>query len=116
MAIDYSQLPIPKPEPRIVTKRRKQKQDAQNERACRQIVKARDRGRCRIPNCREKAAHQHHIVFRSQSKARRFDPANLVSLCTDHHALVHAGRISISGNADRELEITGDMDLLKFRI
>lgn len=119
--MDYSWLKhvpgaITKPEPRVVTKRRQEKVDAKDERACREIVRARDKGHCRIPNCRERAVHLHHIVYRSKSKARRWDPANLASLCADHHALVHAGEIQISGNADAELIITGNIDRLKFRL
>ena len=112
----YRTCAIPKPEPRIVTKTRRAKQDAQNERAAREIVRARDHGRCRIPNCRERATELHHIVYRSQSKRRRWMPENLLSLCHDHHALEHAGVISISGNADAEIVITGDVDRLRFRL
>src|SRR5262245_7870868 len=111
-----SGLKFPKAEPRIVAKKRKQKLDAKNERACREIVRARDGGRCRIPNCNERSEHLHHVVYRSKSKRLRWDPRNLASLCADHHALVHAGIIQISGNADEELVITGDVDRLKFRL
>lgn len=116
MAIDYSGFSIPKPEPRRVTKKRQQLLDARNERACREIVRGRDKGRCRIPNCHNRAEHVHHVVYRSHSKARRWDPRNVASLCADHHALVHAGVIQISGNADDELIITGDVDRLRFRL
>jgi len=107
---------IAKPEPRCVTKKRRDKLDAKDERACREIVRARDKGRCRIPNCNERATEAHHIVYRSKSKARRWDPANLVSLCADHHRLRHAGVIHISGNADDEIIVTGDVDRLRFRL
>lgn len=107
---------IPKPEPRCVTKKRRDKVDARDERACREIVRARDKGRCQIPNCNERGVEAHHIVFRSKSKARRWDPANLVSLCQDHHRLRHAGVIQISGNADMEIIVTGDVDRLRFRL
>jgi len=116
MAIDYSGFAIPKPEPRCVTKLRRQKVDAKNERACREIVRKRDKGKCRIPGCTERAPEAHHIVYRSHSKAHRWDPANLVSLCADHHRLRHAGVIHISGNADEEIVVTGDIDRLKFRL
>lgn len=52
----------------------------------------------------------------SKSKRLRWDSRNLVSLCVDHHRLEHAGVISISGNADDEIIVTGDTDLLKFRL
>lgn len=114
--MDYSRLALPKPEPRIVTRTRQRKQDAKDERACREIVRGRDKGRCRIPNCADRAAHVHHLVYRSKSRGLRWDPRNLASLCVAHHALVHAGIIQISGNADEELIITGDVDRLRFRL
>lgn len=119
--MDYSFLKdidgaIEKPEPRVITKRREQKHDAKNERAAREITRARDKGRCRIPNCNERAMELHHIVGRAQSKRLRHDTRNLVWLCTDHHRLRHAGVIHISGNADEEIIVTGDMDALRFRI
>jgi 5-methylcytosine-specific restriction endonuclease McrA len=116
MAIDYSRSAIPKGEPRVVTKARKQKQDAKAERAAREIVRKRDGGKCRIPGCFERATELHHIVYRSRSKGLKWAPANLVSLCGDHHRLEHAGVISIRGNADEEIEITGDVNRLRFRL
>jgi hypothetical protein len=116
MAIDYSGFAIPKPEPRCVTKKRRQKLDAKDERACREIVRARDHGKCRIPGCTERSTELHHITYRSKSKGLRWDPRNLVSLCADHHSLRHAGIIYIAGNADEELIITGDVDRLRFRL
>lgn len=119
--MDYSFLndvpgAIVKPEPRCVTKKRRDKVDARDERACREIVRKRDGGKCRIPGCIERSTEAHHIVYRSKSKARRWDPANLVSLCSDHHRLRHAGVIQISGNADDEIIVTGDVDRLRFRL
>jgi len=119
--VDYSFLKdvpgaIVKPEPRCVTKKRRDKIDAKDERACREIVRKRDKGKCRIPGCLERGTEAHHIVYRSKSKARRWDPANLVSLCQDHHRLRHAGIITISGNADGEIIVTGDINRLKFRL
>jgi hypothetical protein len=112
----YQTCGIPKPEPRIVKKKRHQKLDAKDERAAREIVRRRDKGKCSIPGCKERAIHLHHIVYRSKSKRLRWDPRNLCSLCADHHALEHAGIITISGNADEELTITGDVDRLRFRL
>lgn len=112
----YRTAGIPKPEPRCVTKKRRDKQDAKSERAAREIVRSRDKGRCRIPNCHERSVHLHHLVYRSKSRGRRWDPANLVSLCVDHHQLVHAGEIQIAGNADEEIVVTGNTDRLRFRL
>lgn len=112
----YRTCALPKPELRRAAKKRKAKLDARDERACREIVRARDHGHCRIPNCRERSEHLHHLVYRSKSRGLRWDPRNLVSLCADHHALVHAGVITITGNADEEIVITGDVDRLRFRL
>jgi 5-methylcytosine-specific restriction endonuclease McrA len=112
----YRQCGIPKPEPRCLTKKRQHKMDAKNERAAREITRKRDNGRCRIPNCHERATELHHIVARSQSRRKRWDTANLVWLCRDHHQLRHAGEIAIAGNADEEIIVTGNIDLLKFRL
>lgn len=116
MAINYSGLPWAKPEPRIVTKKRKAKIDARDERACREIVRARDKGRCRVPNCNEREVDMHHVIYRSQSKRMQWRPENNCLLCRGHHQLLHAGVIHISGNADEELVITGDVDRLRFRL
>lgn len=59
---------FPKPTPRVVLKKRREKLDAKDERACREICRKRDGGRCRIPNCHERSEHLHHIVYRSKSK------------------------------------------------
>lgn len=99
-----------------MTKKRREKQDAKNERACREITRKRDLGKCRIPGCIDRAVHLHHIVYRSQSKRLRWATQNCVWLCLDHHRLEHAGEIAVSGNADDEIIVTGNIDLLKFRL
>lgn len=112
----YRSCALPKPEPRCVAKRRAEKFGQQQERAAREITRKRDKGKCRIPGCTERATELHHIVPRSHSKKRRWDTRNLVWLCTDHHRLRHAGVIQIGGDADREIEVTGDLDALRFRL
>lgn len=119
--MDYSWLKdvpgaIEKPEPRCVSKRRAEKQDARQERIARESTRQRDKGSCRIPGCTERATELHHIVARSQSKKKRWLTSNLVWLCHDHHRLRHANVIQISGNADEELIVTGDLNALKFRL
>lgn len=109
-------LRFAKPELSAKAKKRRDKQDQQNERAAREIVRKRDHGKCRIPGCKERSEHCHHIVFRSRSRGQRWNPANLCSLCVDHHTLVHKGIIKIEGSADEELIITGDVDRLRFRL
>lgn len=114
--MDTSMLKFAKPEPRCVLKRRAEKFDQKQERACREITRARDKGKCRIPGCTEHATELHHIVPRSQSKRKRWLTSNCVWLCTDHHRLRHAGVIQISGNADEEIIVTGDVNRLRFRL
>lgn len=115
MAIGFGTA-CPKPEPRCITKKRAQKVDAKNERACREIVRKRDGNKCRIPGCIERGRTEaHHIVYRSKSKAKRWHPENLITLCPDHHRLRHAGVIQISGTAE-DLLVTGDPDALRFRL
>lgn len=110
----YQTAPIPKPEIRAVTWKRRDKKDAQAERACRKVVKRRDDNRCVVPRCRAYGRHMHHIVYRSKSKGLRWATSNNCLLCTDHHRLEHAGAITIRGNADDgRLVITGEIDLLK---
>lgn len=112
----YTTCAIPKPEPRCVTNKRREKLDAKDERACREITRKRDKGKCRIPGCSERAEHLHHIVYRSKSKRLRWRTENCVWLCVDHHRLEHAGEITITGNADEEIIVEGDKDKLKFRL
>jgi 5-methylcytosine-specific restriction endonuclease McrA len=112
----YRTCAIPKPAPRCLEKKRRQKWDAQNERAAREITRARDKGKCRIPGCKEHATELHHIVPRSQSRRKRFETSNLVWLCQEHHRLRHAGVIRIDGSADDEIIVTGDTELLRFRL
>jgi 5-methylcytosine-specific restriction endonuclease McrA len=112
----YRNAPLAKPEPSCVTKKRKQKMEAKNEREARAIVRDRDHGCCRIPNCRERGVHMHHIIYRSKSKRLKWDTRNLVLLCVDHHRLEHAGEIQISGNADDEIVVRGNIDALRFRL
>ena len=112
----YQRCSIPKPEISAVTRRRRDLLDAKAERICRGIVKKRDGNRCVIPRCRSYGRHLHHIVYRSKSRGLRWATSNTCLLCTDHHRLEHAGEITIRGNADKALVITGDVDALKFRL
>jgi|SRR6185436_20436605 len=114
--MDMTMFKFAKPEPRCVAKRRAEKFDAKQERACREITRARDKGKCRIPGCIDYATELHHIVPRSQSKKRRWLTSNCVWLCGDHHKLRHAGVIQISGDADTEIIVTGDVNRLRFRL
>lgn len=109
-------LAHPKAEPQVVTKTRRAKTDRHAERICRGIVKRRDKSRCVVPGCAAFGRHMHHIVYRSKSKALRWATANNCLLCVSHHRLEHAGTITISGDADVEIVVSGDIDRLKFRL
>lgn len=115
--IDYSVFDIPKVKPgqsRAERRSSMRKDKAAQERACRAIVRKRDHGKCCVPGCKERAAHLHHITYRS--KGGQFDPANICSLCPSHHQMVHLGKITITGNADEELIVTGDAAALRFKL
>ena len=114
--MDTTGLPLAKPRLRVEAKRDKRLSQSELERAARLAVKRRDGGKCVVPGCRERSVHLHHVVFRSQSKRLRWATGNLASLCRGHHAMVHAGRITISGDADDELIITGDKADLAFKL
>ena len=116
MGIDYSLLPLSKGTARVIEKATKKKLDAQAERICRAAVKSRDKGRCRVPNCNNRDVEMHHIVPRSRSSRLKWATGNNCLLCKGHHGLRHAGKIQISGDADSEIVITGDVDALRFRI
>lgn len=106
-----------KPIPRVITRKRQEKLDAKAERECRRRVQQRDKGRCVVPGCITRGVmHMHHIVYRSQSKRLRWATANNCLLCQAHHRLEHASTIQISGNADEELIIAGDVHALRFRL
>ena len=114
MAIDYSGFAIPKGEARIEAKQTKRRDRAKEERDCRLKVKARDKGKCVVPGCKERSQHLHHILYRS--KGGKWRSENIASLCPTHHQWVHLGKITISGNADEHLTITGDAKYLRFKL
>jgi 5-methylcytosine-specific restriction endonuclease McrA len=104
----------PKPEPSIYGKQQAKRDLAKLERDVRLAVRKRDKGKCVVPGCKESSRHLHHIVFRS--RGGKWDTRNICSLCPAHHALVHAHRITIAGNADEHLEIQGDRKDLEFKL
>ncbi len=62
--------------------------------------KARDRdgGECQVPGCSHRAAHAHHVLFRSQGGDDA--PENLVPLCAYHHLrCLHGGFLGVTGRA-----------------
>ncbi|NBR22250.1 MAG: HNH endonuclease [Micrococcales bacterium] len=57
----------------------------------RAAVVQRDLGRCRFPNCGEThGVEAHHIKYRSEGGGHEVD--NLISLCRDHHVIVHSDK------------------------
>ncbi len=62
--------------------------------------KARDRdgGECQVPGCSHRAAHAHHVLFRSQGGGD--EPENLAAICAYHHLrCLHGGFLGVTGRA-----------------
>lgn len=121
MAIDYSVFRdvggIPKGPLRVERRREKRLDDARAEKACRKEVTRLYGSKCVIPGCRDNAVHQHHIVYRSQSRRLKYEPTNRAPLCNTHHDLEHAGKITIHPRtADGELIVTGEKKYLEFKL
>ena len=92
---------FPKPRPAVFDKRDQQRERDRQKRSAMAAVHARDQHRCRC--CRRKASHQHHIRFRS--RGGEDSAANMVSLCTGCHSLIHARQLWVVGtNADTRLQ------------
>jgi hypothetical protein len=65
-------------------------------------VRERDEGHCQVPGCSRRAAHAHHVLFRSHGGGDELD--NQVALCAFHHLrCVHGGYLSVVGRAPDEL-------------
>lgn len=117
MGIDYSGFAFPKGTLRVEAKRAKRLDSETAERECREEVWKRYGRKCTVPGCKEPAVHQHHIVYRSRSKALKYAPENRAPICQTHHDLVHAGKITIHPRtADGELIVTGDKKYLEFKL
>lgn len=108
--IDYGPsggLLFPKTTPRSVVKLKKARALKATETRVRKKVNKRDKHRCFWPNCREKAYHKHHKVYRSHGG--KWESENVVSGCGQHHKWVHDGLIRLIGNPDVapvEVELT----------
>ena len=64
----------------------------------RRQVFARDHHRCTAPGCRSaRNLDVHHVHF--QSHGGPHDIQNLTTLCSAHHALLHEGKLRITGKA-----------------
>jgi hypothetical protein len=65
-------------------------------------VRERDEGHCQVPGCSRRAAHAHHVLFRSHGGGDELD--NQVALCAFHHLrCVHGGYLRVVGRAPDEL-------------
>lgn len=63
-----------------------------------QRVRERDQGFCQVPGCSHRAAHAHHVLFRSRGGGDALD--NQVALCAFHHLrCIHGGHLSVFGRA-----------------
>ena len=117
MGIDYSALAHPKGTLGVEQRRGKRLTGEAAEDACRKEVWRLYGRKCAIPGCKERAVHQHHIVFRSKSRRLKYEPTNRAPICQAHHDLVHAGKIQIHPRtADGELIVTGAAEYLRFRL
>jgi 5-methylcytosine-specific restriction endonuclease McrA len=62
--------------------------------AVRRTVLHRDRCRCRVPGCDNRLfLDLHHL--RSRTSGGRHDLANLLTVCSVHHRLIHDGRLAV---------------------
>jgi len=69
----------------------------------RRHVFARDQHRCAAPGCRSaRNLDIHHVQFRSEGGGN--EASNLLTLCSGHHAQLHAGSLTIRGEAPHALE------------
>jgi 5-methylcytosine-specific restriction endonuclease McrA len=97
---------LQKPISRAVEKRQKRSMKLQIERVVYRAVDQRDQYRCREcgARCSPSAAslldraHRHHIIFRSAGGETT--TANVLTLCSEAHADVHAHRLHITGDAN----------------
>jgi len=70
----------------------------------REQVFARDHHRCTAPGCRSaRNLEIHHII--EQANGGTHELSNLCLLCSGHHAALHAGLLTIRGQAPYELEL-----------
>jgi hypothetical protein len=71
----------------------------------RRQVLARDHHACTIPGCRSaRNLDVHHIQFRSDGGGNEL--SNLLTMCSGHHALLHAGQLIVRGEAPHALEFS----------
>jgi 5-methylcytosine-specific restriction endonuclease McrA len=99
---------FPKPRPKVLDKRDEKRDRDANERRVNAEVDARDKYRCRAcgkpadPKSTDplRRGHRHHLKFRS--RGGQDSTANMLLLCAEDHALVHAYRLFIIGTDANE--------------
>ena len=70
----------------------------------REQVFARDHHRCTVPGCRSaRNLEVHHII--EQAHGGRHQLWNLTLICTGHHAALHRGLLTISGQAPWSIQV-----------
>lgn len=109
MAIDYAAIAAAggfgKGTPRAASRLKKQRDESSEIKRCYAKVDERDGRRCQFPGCRKSMQEHHHLEPRSTaSKAVKHTPANVTSLCTEHHSWFKAGLVKATGNANRGLK------------
>jgi hypothetical protein len=73
--------------------------------AVKNAVLLRDRCQCRVPGCRRRRyVDVHHIE--AQSRGGEHSRKNCVALCSQHHRMLHEGKLQVEGDADREGKLT----------
>ncbi len=67
-----------------------------------QKVRLRDEGHCQVPGCSHRAAHAHHIIYRSHGGGDEL--GNQVAVCAfHHHRCIHDGFLTVRGEAPNGL-------------
>jgi 5-methylcytosine-specific restriction endonuclease McrA len=67
--------------------------------ALRRAVLQRDHQRCRVPGCKNAIfLDVHHLRLRAEGGAH--EAANLITVCSAHHAALHHGQLRSEGDAD----------------
>ena len=78
------------------------KSEGKERNTLRNRVMKRDLGYCQAPGCSRRAAHVHHVEFRSHGGANSME--NEIALCAAHHLVaIHEGYMRVTGKAPDRL-------------
>jgi 5-methylcytosine-specific restriction endonuclease McrA len=86
---------LAKPRPSRLDARTAARKKAENWREVSVLVKARDKGKCRL--CGKRGTDLHHIEFRS--RGGKDVPENLILVCRFDHESLHGHVIRLAGSA-----------------